>query len=417
MKPPHELAEVIRLYGDSFITSHDPLKHHQRTLHALSICRTAALGGHVQHCDNPDCKHEILAYNSCRNRHCPKCQHAEREKWIAARMKDLLDCTYFHLVFTIPEELNTYCLRFPKQLYHILFQASKETLFTFGHDPKHLGAQMGAVSILHTWGQNLTLHPHVHMIVPGGGFTKQKRWKTCASNGDFLFPIKAMATVYRGKFLQEFLRFAKQAELPITPQLRKTLYSKNWVVYAKRPFQNPAAVVEYLSRYTHRVAISNHRLKSTDNGKVSFSYKDYAHGAITKIMTLDASEFLRRFCLHNLSRLSGFYLQCLSKSGTMVFYPDETKKNSELSSKNRASTQQVFKKKNMETHSISKKRTTSPSAPAATREHSSPSFTSPQTHLHQPLTTNSKHMQKTKKQLIRAKENLLLKDIQTLKKQ
>ena len=298
MKPAHELAEVIRLYGNSFITSHDPLKHHLRTLHALSICRTAALGGHVQRCDNPDCKHEVLAYNSCRNRHCPKCQHAEREKWIAARMRDLIDCTYFHLVFTIPEELNTFCLRFPKQLYHILFQASKETLFTFGHDPKHLGAQMGAVSILHTWGQNLTLHPHVHMIVPGGGFTKQKRWKTCASNGDFLFPIKAMATVYRGKFLQEFLRFAKQAELPITPQLRKTLYSKNWVVYAKRPFQNPAAVVEYLGRYTHRVAISNHRIKSTANGKVSFSYKDYAHGAITKIMTLDAGEFLRRFCLH-----------------------------------------------------------------------------------------------------------------------
>lgn len=298
MKPAHELAQVIQRYGADFVRTHNPLGYHQKVLRAISICRTSVLGGHVERCDNHECRHERVAYNSCRNRHCTKCQHAEREKWIAARMEDLLDCTYFHLVFTIPEELNTYCLHFPRQLYHILFQAGKDTLFTFGHDPKHLGAQMGAVAILHTWGQNLSLHPHVHMIVPGGGFTKQNRWKDCASSGNFLFPLRPMATVFRAKFMEMFLGFARQAEIQVPKELRRSLYAKNWVVHAKQPFKNPAAVVEYLGRYTHKVAISNHRIRTIENGKVSFAYKDYAHGGVSKIMTLDAAEFLRRFCMH-----------------------------------------------------------------------------------------------------------------------
>jgi hypothetical protein len=290
------VAQIIRDYGDDFVQKFHPLKHHQRILNALKICRTAELGGHVERCDK--CNHERISYNSCRNRHCPKCQNTNKEHWILARKADVLDCTYFHVVFTIPQELNAYCLKHPKELYEILFQASKETLFTFGNDQKHLGAQMGAISILHTWGQNLSLHPHVHIIVPGGGFTKGNEWKNSASNGDFLFPIKAMTKVYRGKFMEKFLRFLANNKLPIELSLRRKLYDKNWVIYAKQPFKNAEGVVEYLGRYSHKIAISNHRIKSVQDGKVTFSYKDYAHGSVTKLTTLDATEFLRRFCMH-----------------------------------------------------------------------------------------------------------------------
>lgn len=298
MKPQFEVAQIIRDYGDDFIQKFHPLKHHQRVLNAFKICRTAALGGHVERCNNETCKHERIAYNSCRNRHCPKCQTTNRERWILARKEDLLDCTYFHVVFTIPQELNSFCLKYPREVYNILFQVSKETLFTFGNDPKHLGAQMGAISVLHTWGQNLSIHPHIHMIVPGGGFTKDNTWKNCASNGDFLFPIRAISKVYRGKFMEQFLAFLAQNDIPIALSLRRKLYDKNWVVYAKQPFKNAEGVVEYLGRYSHKIAISNHRIKSIENGKISFTYKDYAHGSVTKLMTLDAHEFQRRFCLH-----------------------------------------------------------------------------------------------------------------------
>ena len=290
------MAQIIRDYGDDFVQKFHPLKHHQRILNALKICRTAELGGHVERCDK--CNHERISYNSCRNRHCPKCQNTNKEHWILARKADVLDCTYFHVVFTIPQELNAYCLKHPKELYEILFQASKETLFTFGNDQKHLGAQMGAISILHTWGQNLSLHPHVHIIVPGGGFTKGNEWKNSASNGDFLFPIKAMTKVYRGKFMDKFLRFLNEKSLPIELSLRRKLYDKNWVIYAKQPFKNAEGVVEYLGRYSHKIAISNHRIKAIEESKVTFSYKDYAHGSVTKIMKLEPKEFLRRFCMH-----------------------------------------------------------------------------------------------------------------------
>lgn len=296
MKPRYEVAQIIRDYGDDFVQKHQPLKHHQRVLNALKICRTAELGGHVERCDK--CNHERISYNSCRNRHCPKCQNTNREKWILARKADVLDCTYFHVVFTLPQELNSYCLKYPNELYEILFQASKETLFVFGNDPKHLGAQIGAISILHTWGQNMSLHPHVHIIVPGGGFTKENEWKNSASNGDFLFPIKAMAKVYRGKFMSRFLSFLTDNKLPIELSIRRKLYDKNWVIYAKQPFKNAEGVVEYLGRYSHKIAISNHRIKAIEDSKVTFSYKDYAHGSVTKLMTLDVHEFLRRFCMH-----------------------------------------------------------------------------------------------------------------------
>ncbi len=296
MRPQFEMAQIIRDYGPDFVQNNEVLKQHKRVLNALKICRTAELGGHVDRCDS--CSHERISYNSCRNRHCPKCQNTNRERWILARKEDLLDCSYFHVVFTIPQELNAFCLKHPKELYSILFQASKETLFAFGNDPKHLGAQMGAISVLHTWGQVLALHPHVHMIVPGGGFTKENKWKNCASNGDYLFPIRAMATVYRSKFMEKLMLFLKENKTPLTTSLRRKLYDKNWVIYAKQPFKGPEAVVEYLGRYSHKIAISNHRLKSISNEKVSFSFKDYAHGSVTKTMTLEANEFLRRFCMH-----------------------------------------------------------------------------------------------------------------------
>ena len=298
MKPTYEVAQIIRDYGDDFVQKFQPLKHHQRVLNALKICRTAELGGHVERCTNENCKHERISYNSCRNRHCPKCQNTNKERWILARKADVLDCTYFHVVFTIPQELNIFCLKYPKELYEFLFQASKETLFAFGNDPKHLGAKIGAISILHTWGQNLSLHPHVHMIVPGGGFTKENEWKNSASNGDFLFPIKAMAKVYRGKFMSKFLTFLTDKKLPIDLSLRRKLYDKKWVIYAKQPFKNAEGVVEYLGRYSHKIAISNHRIKGIDNSLISFSYKDYVHGSVTKIMKLEPTEFLRRFCMH-----------------------------------------------------------------------------------------------------------------------
>jgi hypothetical protein len=201
-------------------------------------------------------------------------------------------------VFTIPQELNTYCLNYSKDLYNILFDASKETIECFAKDEKHLGAKIGMISLLHTWGQNLCLHPHVHMIVTGGGITNGGTWKKVKSNGDFLFPVKAMSIVYKNKFMQKLTGFLNSQKKPIDITLRRSLYNKNWVVYAKKPFGGPKQVIEYLGRYSHKIAISNHRIKSIDKGIVSFAYKDYADNGKHKIMNLDANEFLRRFCLH-----------------------------------------------------------------------------------------------------------------------
>jgi hypothetical protein len=295
-RPAHELADVIRLYGAQFIQQHNPLKHHQRTLSAIAKCRTPALGGHVDRCDG--CGHERISYNSCRNRHCPKCQGTNRERWILDRQKDLLPVPYFHVVFTLPEQLNALCLSHPKQLYDILFQASKQTVVQLGDDDRHLGAKMGMTSVLHTWGQQLWLHPHVHCIIPGGGVTKSGYWRFTKSNGRFLFPIKVMSAVFRGKFMEMLKAFCRKENILPTQDFINGLYKNDWVVYAKQPFAGPEQVIEYLGRYTHRIAISNHRIQSIQDGKVVFSYKDYRQGGARKIMPLDAREFLRRFCLH-----------------------------------------------------------------------------------------------------------------------
>lgn len=295
-QPTFELAQIINDYQETFIKKHSPLKQHQRVLNAIKHCRTAYFGGHIDKCDS--CNHQRISYNSCRNRHCPKCQGTNRERWIIARQNDLLPATYFHLVFTLPHELNDYCLRFPKEMYNILFQASKETIMQFGSDPKHLGAQTGIISVLHTWGQNLSLHPHVHIIIPGGGITKDGNWKHAKSDGQYLFPVEAMSKTYRGKFMEKLKEFLQKLKQPMSIRMKKKLYDKNWVIYAKQPFGGAKQVIEYLGRYSHKIAISNHRIKKIENGNITFSYKDYAHGSVQKLMSLDAEEFLRRFCLH-----------------------------------------------------------------------------------------------------------------------
>ncbi len=295
-KPAYELAHVVNMFGEEFERQLHPRNQHKRVLNAIAKCRTAALGGHVDQCDQ--CGHQRISYNSCRNRHCPKCQGTNRERWILARQDDLLPVPYFHLVFTLPVQLNTFCLQFPETLYNILFQASKETIMQLGLDQKHLGAKMGMISVLHTWGQQLWLHPHVHCIVPGGGVTQAGYWKMCRGKGKYLFPGKVMSAVFRGKFMERLKTFCRQEKIELTASFINSLYKTDWVVYARQPFLGPKQVIEYLGRYTHRIAISNHRIKGVENGRVTFSYKDYRQGGKQLLMTLDACEFLRRFCLH-----------------------------------------------------------------------------------------------------------------------
>ena len=300
MKAQYELSDIISRYGEAFTEKYAPLHHHRCVLHALQQCRTAALGGHVDGCDN--CGHLRISYNSCRNRHCPKCQNTSRERWIEKQQLNLLPVTYFHVVFTLPQEVNGYCLKHPKELYNLLFQCSKATIETFAADARHLGAQPGIISVLHTWGQNLSLHPHVHMIVPGGGITDTGLWQAAKSKGKYLFPVKAMSVVFKNKFMEGLLLFLKNRSEVMEKTLRQNLYNKSWVVYAKQPFGGPMQVIEYLGRYSHKIAISNHRIRCVKDGKVSFGYKDYADGGKQKEMTLEAGEFLRRFCLHILPR-------------------------------------------------------------------------------------------------------------------
>lgn len=296
MQPAFELAQVVRKERSAFIRAHRPLAYQQKVLTAIAHCRTAQLGGHVDGCDS--CGHLRISYNSCRDRHCPKCQSTQREKWIAERKEDLLEVPYYHVVFTLPHELNSHCLHHPKEMYNLLFEAVKETLYAFGQDPKYLGAQMGYIAVLHTWGQNLSLHPHLHCIVPAGGFAKNGEWKITRTKGKFLYPIKQMSTVYKHKFMEKYRNWLASINQPLAYKQRQTLYNKYWMVYAKQPFGGPAQVLEYLGRYSHKIAISNHRIKNIADGQVSFTYKDYADGGKTKVQTLSSMEFLRRFCMH-----------------------------------------------------------------------------------------------------------------------
>lgn len=312
-RPRLEVADVVRAHGPELIEAMgDRLSSaKKRVLRHLAACRTSALGGHVERCDL--CAHERIAYNSCRDRHCPKCQAQARADWLDARQDDLLPVEYFHVVFTMPEEVARIALQNKKTVYGILFAASAQTLQQIAADRRHLGAEIGFLSVLHTWGQTLRHHPHVHCVVPGGGLSADgTRWISCAPG--FFLSVKVLARVFRGKFLERLKRAHTDGKLSFQGSLEplggagafaahlRALYEKNWVVYAKPPFGGPLQVLKYLARYTHRVAISNHRLLAMEHGRVTFAYKDYAHGERQRTMTLDAVEFLRRFLLHVLPK-------------------------------------------------------------------------------------------------------------------
>ncbi len=297
MKAAYELADVLQAHWPAIQHSGRFNTWQLRTMDAVRRCRTSSLGGHIDGCSS--CGLLRISYNSCRNRHCPKCQGKQREDWIEAREEELLPVPYFHVVFTLPDTLNQLCMHKPVVLYNLLFKTAWSVINSFGHDHKWLGAQAGMISILHTWGQTLTLHPHLHCIVPGGGLTKAGKWKMAKSKGRYLFNVKAMSITFRGKFIAAL---KEQLTQQMTPQLVNALYKHKWVVYAKRPFTGPQSVVEYLGRYTHKIAISNHRLKHAEDKQVTFSYKDYKQGGVNKEMTLDALEFIRRYSLHILPK-------------------------------------------------------------------------------------------------------------------
>lgn len=291
MKPKYEVAQIVHQHSKAYHTAYKVPGQVSKTLNAIGICRTAALGGHTDACTN--CGEVSQSYNSCRNRHCPKCQATNRERWITARERELLAVPYYHIVFTLPHCFNDLLPKYANEVYNSLFTASWKTIQTFASDPKYLGAKTGMVAVLHTWGQQLWLHPHLHCIVPGGGLSQSGKWKNCKYKDKYLYPKRALSTVFRAKFME-----ALRSKMTVPQSLAKAVFSKKWVVYAKRPFASPKTVVEYLGRYTHKVAISNHRLINVDAQNVSFSYKDYKSKTAKKSVTISGLEFLRRFAYH-----------------------------------------------------------------------------------------------------------------------
>jgi hypothetical protein len=306
-----EVADVFASYGSSYQTAYGTSAVQRQVLGDLAVCRSAALGGHKKQCEQ--CGHEEISYNSCRNRHCPKCQAACRAQWLEAKAADLLNVPYFHVVFTLPSAVGPLALQNKRVVYGVLFRAVSETLSTIARDPKHLGANIGFLTVLHTWGQNLHHHPHIHCVVPGGGIALDgSHWVTCREN--FFLPVRVLSRLFRQKFLAYLSeafnngalhfhgRLETLAERRNWCRLLAKLGSSDWVVYAKPPFGGPTQVLKYLARYTHRVAISNRRLVSLENGKVTFRWKDYTQGNRSRTMTLDAAEFIRRFLLHSLPK-------------------------------------------------------------------------------------------------------------------
>lgn len=308
---PLEVADVVREHADEYLRTYGATTAQRQVLRAVQNCRTAVLGGHVEACDQ--CGHQQVAYNSCRNRHCPKCQGPATARWLAARAAELLPMGYFHLVFTLPAELGPLALQNPRVVYGLLMQAAAQTLLTVAANPKHLGAEIGFLAVLHTWGQNLMHHPHVHCVIPAGGVAPDgAQWVHCRPG--FFLPVRVLSRVFRGKFVQELKQAFRQGELVFHGTLKalaqrvafEELLNQSvrheWVVYAKRPFGGPQQVLKYLARYTHRVAICNRRLLAFADGHVTFRWKDYAHEGQQRLMTLSAVEFLRRFLLHVLPR-------------------------------------------------------------------------------------------------------------------
>lgn len=306
-----ELADIVRVHGDAYRRTHRLATVQHRALRAIAACRTAVLGGHRETCDR--CGAVRITYNSCRNRHCPKCQTFTKERWLAARKADLLPIPYFHVVFTLPHLLNALAQGNPRVLYGLLFRAAADTLLTLGRDPRHLGGTIGITAILHTWGQTLTQHLHLHCLVTGGALSADgAQW--IAGRASFLFPVRALAMVFRAKYIEGLQRAATAGQLTFAGSTANLadrdaftaflggLRTVDWVVYAKPPFAGPEQVLEYLGRYTHRVALSNDRLVEHRDGCVRFRWKDYADHDRRKVMTLAADEFLRRFLLHVMPR-------------------------------------------------------------------------------------------------------------------
>jgi hypothetical protein len=306
-----EVADIFRRHGEAYRLAHAGHmgRAERRVMSAIKLCRTAALGGHTEQCE--ECGTVRIAYNSCRNRHCPKCQGAAREAWLAARAAELLPVLYFHVVFTLPAAAAEIAFQNKEAVYAILFKTAAATLRTIAADPKHLGAELGFLAVLHTWGQNLHHHPHVHCVVPGGGLSLDgSRWIACRSG--FFLPVRVLSKLFRRLFLKELQAAFDAGKLGFFGALARlgsptafacrlrALRGVDWVVYAKRPFGGPEQVLAYLGRYTHRVAISNSRLVSMENGLVTFRWKDYRHHGKSKLMMLDADEFIRRFLLHTL---------------------------------------------------------------------------------------------------------------------
>jgi hypothetical protein len=326
-RPTLEVADIFRQHGAAYREAHKLPYEQLRVMRAIETCRTAVLGGHLEKCDRCDCKRN--AYNSCRNRHCPKCQNTERARWLEARKTELLPAEYFHVVFTLPEAIAEIAFYNKETVCGILFRATSETLLTIARDPKHLGAEIGFFAILHTWGQNLLHHPHLHCVIPGGGISPDhERWISCPPG--FFLPVRVLSELFRRLFLEylEDAFYKKQLRFPGSIEHLQDAFAfdeflhahenRDWVVYAKPPFGGPQRTLEYLGRYTHRVAISNHRLLSTENGQVTFQWKDYRseHREKSKTMTIDADEFQRRFLIHTVPagfqriRHYGFLANC-----------------------------------------------------------------------------------------------------------
>jgi hypothetical protein len=310
MRSGLELADIFRRHGHAYRAVHDGHlgRVERRVMSAIELCRTAALGGHVEVCE--DCAHIRVAFNSCRNRHCPKCQSATRERWLSDRQADLLPVPYFHVVFTVPTEVAEIAFHNKAIVYAILFDAVAATLKTIAADPRHLGGEIGFLAILHTWGQVLTHHPHIHCLVPGGALAPDGRWLGCQPN--FFLPVRILSSLFRRLFLARLaaahtagrLRFSgalgKLGDVDVFAAAIRQLRRKNWVVYSKPPFGSPEHVLAYLGCYTHRVAIANSRLVSADETNVTFRWRDYRHGNAPRLMSLEAHEFIRRFLIHSL---------------------------------------------------------------------------------------------------------------------
>jgi len=305
-----ELADIFRQHGPAYRKSHRlPLQQH-RLMQAIETCRTPVLGGVVEWCDH--CQYTHIRYRSCRNRHCPKCQGESRAKWVEQRTAELLPVEYFHVVFTVPEQIAHIAFYNREAIYDLLFRTVSETLLTIARDPKHLGAEIGFFSVLHTWGQNLHLHPHLHCVIPGGGLSPEGQWVACLPG--FFLPVRVLSRLFRRLFLEGLRALYSAGELHFWGELHALeevaafvdylapLEKKEWVVYAKPPFGGPQQVLAYLGRYTHRVAISNRRLVAMNDGQVSFRWKDYRHPQRPRVTTMAAEEFIRHFLLHALAR-------------------------------------------------------------------------------------------------------------------